>query len=92
MSVKPKIKTGEKQITLTVGNSKENSALLIYDIEHSVNTELKTIELKGFQALKKKYKEKFVIPIKELTKAELDTYEYYWLDPDKTKTLITEID
>ena len=48
MSKKPTLKIGDNLIVLTTDNSNKNSALSIYDIDYSIDTTSKQIELRGF--------------------------------------------
>lgn len=81
----PLIEIRENQLLLTTGNSMTNSALLIYKIDYSIDTVLHQIEFKGYQALGKEDKSTHELNLKNFTKEELSTYEYYWVDPDNTK-------
>lgn len=78
-------------IAVNTDNSFKNSALLIYRIDYSVDTNKKVIKLTGFQALNKKYKDRFEIKIKGLTKVQLENYDYFWIDPDNKMTKIEKI-
>ena len=78
-------------IAVNTENSTKNSALLIYKIDVSVDTVKKVINLSGFQALNKTYKNRFELPIKGLNKIQLENFEYFWIDPDKTRTKIEKI-
>ncbi len=86
---KPTIEIMDNKIVVKTGNSLDNSALLIYKIEKAIDKENKTIELKGYQAIGKKYKESFEIQIKNTTSQELKKYEFFWVDPDGMKNKIS---
>ncbi len=85
LSKKPSIQIEENLITITIGNSTQNSALVIYKIDYSIDKNSKHINLKGFQALKKEYKDTFEI---EINGVKLNEYKFHWTDPDNKKTLI----
>jgi len=92
MTKKPTVKVGDKMIIVNTDNSNKNSALLIYKVDYSIDTNQKNIELRAFQAVNKDYKTTFEIQINGLTKLELEKYEYYWIDPDNNKTEIDKIE
>ena len=78
-------------IVVNTDNSFKNSALLIYKIDYSIDTAKKVISLSGFQALNKKYNNRFEIKIKGLSKNQLDNYDYFWIDPDNKLTKMEKI-
>jgi|WetSurMetagenome_2_1015567.scaffolds.fasta_scaffold209547_1 hypothetical protein len=82
MSKVPEIKTYNYGFEVHTGNSNQNSALLIYKITVQIDTLRKKIELKGYQAINKKYQYSFRIKVYGISKADLDNYEFYWIDPD----------
>lgn len=92
MTKEPTVQISEKKIIVNTDNSSKNSALLIYKLDYSIDTARKIIELKAFQAVNKDYKNTFEIKINELTKSELEKYEYYWIDPDDNSTKINKIE
>lgn len=81
----------EGKIILKTNNSKENSALLIYRIDFNIDTINKVIEIKGFQAINKKYKTTFELDLRKIAKEQLDNYQYVWIDPDKNRNRIENI-
>jgi hypothetical protein len=91
MRKSPSIEINDNKITIITENSIENSALLIYKIELSLDTAKKTINLTGFQGIGKENKTRFELRIKGLSKKKLDNYDYYWIDPDKSKNKIEKI-
>jgi hypothetical protein len=91
MSKKPSVEILDGGIIVTTDNSIQNSALLIYKIDCTVDTSKKVIELKAYQALDKKYKNTFNISLPTLRKINLDYYKYFWINPDGTKNQIEEI-
>jgi hypothetical protein len=91
MSKKPSIEILDGRIIVTTDNSMQNSALLIYKVDYTVDTTEKIIELKAYQALNKKYINTFNLDLPALTKINLDYYKYIWLDPDGTKNQIEDI-
>lgn len=92
MTNKPTVKISDKTIVVTTDNSNKNSALLIYKLDYSIDTARKSVDLKAFQAFNKDYKNIFEIQIKELAQSELEKYEYYWVDPNNTRTKIDIIE
>jgi len=82
MSRVPEIITYDYGFVVLTGNSNQNSSLLIYKIKMQIDTNHKKIELTGFQAINKKYRDRFEIRVKDLSKADLSNYEFYWIDPD----------
>jgi hypothetical protein len=91
MSRVPVIVTYDNAIAVQTGNSKQNSALLIYKITLKTDTIHRKIELKGYQALNKKYQDNFRIKVKGFSKADLNNYEFYWIDPDLKENKLTII-
>jgi hypothetical protein len=88
---KPTIEVLDNKIVVKTSNSLENSALLIYKIEKTIDKDKKTIELKGYQAIGKKYRDNFEIKIKHTSRLELLKYEFFWVDPDNKKTKISQL-
>jgi hypothetical protein len=86
---KPTIEILDNKIVVKTGNSLDNSALLIYKIEKTIDKDKKTIELKGYQAIGKKYKESFEIQLKNTPSQELKKYEFFGVDPDGKKNTIS---
>jgi hypothetical protein len=82
MSKVPEITTYDNGFEVQTGNSNQNSALLIYKITIQMDTVRKRIELKGYQAVNKKYQDSFKIKVKGISRADLDNYEFNWTDPD----------
>lgn len=91
MGKKPQIEIHDERITVKTSNSIQNSALVIYDIEISIDTLKKTIELKGFQALNKSFKTVHELKTKNLSKQELEKFDYFWIDPDDNRNKIEDI-
>jgi hypothetical protein len=89
MSKVPEILTYDYGFEVKTGNSNQNSSLLIYKITIHIDTRRKKIELKGYQALNKKYQDGFNIKVKGFSKADLDNYEFYWIDPDHKDNRLT---
>jgi hypothetical protein len=89
MSKVPVITTYDYVFNVQTGNSNQNSALLIYKITIQIDTLRKRIDLKGFQALNKRYQDNFKIKVEGLSKADLDSYEFYWIDPDHKDNRLT---
>ena len=50
MSKQPTFQLKDEMIIIHTDNSTTNSALLIYNIEYTIDTTNKVVELKGFQA------------------------------------------
>ena len=91
MSKSPSIEINDNKIYLNTGNSKQNSALLIYKIDITIDTIRKVIELKGFQGTGKNYKTRFELKLIGLSKKQLINYKYFWIDPEQTKNEIKEL-
>jgi hypothetical protein len=89
MSKIPEIITYDNGFYILTGNSNKNSALLIYRIKIQINTSQKKIELRGYQAVNVKFKERFKFKVKNISKKELDGYEFYWIDPDRKYNSLT---
>ncbi len=92
MTNPPTIKIiNDSLITVNTENSNTNSALSLYKIEYSIDTVKKVIYFTGFQAINKKFKNRFKIKINNLDKIQLESYQYFWIDPNKTVTKIEVI-
>ena len=91
MNKSPSIEINDNKIYLNTGNSKQNSALLIYKIDIKIDRISKVIELKGFQATGKDYKTRFELKLIGLSKKQLINYKYFWIDPEQTKNEIKEL-
>jgi hypothetical protein len=89
MSKVPVITTYDYGFKVQTGNSNQNSALLIYKITIQIDTLRKRIDLKGFQALNKRYQDIFKIKVGGFSKDDLDSYEFYWIDPDHKDNRLT---
>jgi hypothetical protein len=72
-------------LQVSTENSIENSALLIYKIEVTINSDNKEIYLKGFQAAKKKYINKFQFKLDKDVIKNISVYKIFWVDPDNNK-------
>gem|GEM_PF-5026981 len=90
MSKVPEIITYDYGFEVHTGNSNQNSALLIYKITIQIDTDRKKIEMKGYQAANKKYQDSFKIKVKGISKADLDNYEFLWIDPDHKDNRLTK--
>jgi hypothetical protein len=88
MSKVPEITTYDYGFEVQTGNSNQNSALLIYKITIQIDTVRKKIEMKGYQAVNKKYQDSFKIKVKGISRAGLDNYEFYWTDPDQKDNIL----
>ena len=88
MMKKPTIQVFDNRIVVKTDNSVWNSALKIYKIDKEININKRTIELKGFQAFGKKYRQTFELKLKNMSHQELQKYQFYWVDPDNMKTLL----
>lgn len=91
MGKQPSIEVSDNKIVVNTNNSLQNSALLIYKIDLSIDTIKRVIELRGFQAINKDYKSKFELKVNGLSKMQLDNYEYFWIDPDGSRNKIEKI-
>ena len=61
----------------------------MYKITIQIDTLNKKIELKGYQAAYKKYRDKFKIKVKGFKKDNFDKYDFYWTDPDQKDNRLT---
>jgi len=43
----------------------------------------------GYQAANKKFRDRFKCNIKNASKMDLENYEFYWIDPNQKRTLLT---
>jgi hypothetical protein len=89
MGKAPLITTYDFKVVLMTSNSTQNSSLSIYKIDYQIDTIKKQILLKGYQAFGKKYKDIFEISFSGLLKSDLDKFEFFWMDPDKTLNKLT---
>ena len=71
MNKQPSLQLKDEMIIVHTDNSMTNSAILLYNIEFTIETTRKVIELKGFQALKKTYKNSFDLQVKGQKKSNL---------------------
>lgn len=81
----PIIELTENGLKIKTENSKENSALLIFNIQTEIDIESKEIRLKGFQAAGKKYREEFKIELENEVLENIKDYRIFWIDPDNRK-------
>src|SRR5215203_2076116 len=88
MGTHPKVSFNANELIITTENSKENSALSIYDIQATVDNTAKGIFLKGYQAAGKEFKTEFRVKIKGINADDLKLYKIYWVDPDDKRTEI----
>jgi hypothetical protein len=86
MQTSPLIKISKNVLTIKIANSIKNSALLIYQVEISVEQEKKEVFISANQAANKDYKEIFTFGLAEYKIEEPKAYSFYWLDPDKKRT------
>jgi hypothetical protein len=89
MSKIPEIITYDNGFEILTGNSIQNSALLIYKIRSQVDYAQKKIGLLDYQAANKKYRDRFKCKIKNISKKELDNYDFYWINPNQKQIRLT---
>jgi len=89
MGKTPVISTFDNGFEIMTENSIQNSALSIYKITARIDTTHKKIELKGYQALNKKYQNSFKIKVRGISKTRLANFEFYWIDPDQKESRLT---
>ena len=77
------------EIIVQTENSGINSSLFISRIKYSIDTVKKEIYLIGYQSIWKFHNNTFELKIKKHGQYQLDTFNYYWIDPDN---MITKID
>jgi len=93
MGTPPLLTFHNNVLTVKISNSKRNSALLIYEINLSVDQNKKEVYLSANQAAGKDYKDTFVLTLNDFGISKVNTYEFYWLDPDnKTTKLNIELE
>jgi hypothetical protein len=86
MAAGPQLRLDGNDLLITTSNSRENSALLIYDVESVVDNENKVILLKGFQAAGKEFETEFRVILEGVDSISLNSYSFFWLDPDNKRT------
>jgi len=91
MSTTPILKLNENQLIIKTSNSIKNSALSIYKINITVNQKKKEVYLSANQAVRKEYKEPFIIKLNDHNIKEPKIYIYYWIDPDKKTTKLNDL-
>lgn len=79
------------KIIVQTTNSEANSSLFISKIKYEIDTKNKEINLIGYQSMWKLQSNKFEIKIRKQSKSQLESYRYFWIDPDNKKTLIDKI-
>ncbi len=83
MQKAPILQLHDNVLTVNTFNSIENSSLLIYRVNVSIDNTSKIIYLFADQRAGKKFQDAFTIHLKD---HKLDTslvYSFYWHDPDK---------
>jgi hypothetical protein len=86
MGAKPTLTLDNNILTVKTSNSNKNSALLIYQVNVSVNQSKKEIYLSADQAAGKEYRETFTLNLKDYDVNDPTNFTFYWLDPDQKKT------
>ena len=86
MPSEPKINWVNGELIVRTENSKENSALLMYKIQATVDPANKVILLKGFEAVGKKFRNEFRLKIKNVNSEKVSDYKIYRVDPDNKRT------
>ena len=86
MGSEPKIKWVGQELIVETENSRENSALLIYSIEPTIDKEDNQILLYGFQAAGKEYRTEFRMTIEGVPIDKHGDYKIFWVDPDGKRT------
>jgi hypothetical protein len=82
MFTKPKLAWDRQGLIVRTENSKENSALLIYDIQSTVDIEKNLILLSGYQAACRDYKTEFTILFPNRA---MRNFKVFWIDPDGSR-------
>jgi formyltetrahydrofolate synthetase len=88
MASSPKVSVHADELIIKTENSKENSALSIYDIQATVDNTDKVILLKAYQAAGQEFKTEFRVKLKGIDKDNFADYKIYWVDPDNRRTEI----
>lgn len=89
MGRQPVLILNNDPLTVRTSNSKQNSALLIYEINISVDQDKKEVYMSANQAAGKDYRDTFVFKLSEYKINDAKPYVFYWRDPDnKTTKLI----
>jgi hypothetical protein len=86
MFTAPKLSVERDGLLIRTENSKENSALLIYEIRPTIDQTNKVILLKGFHAPGKELQTDFRVKLEDIDLNELSNYKIYWVDPDDKRT------
>lgn len=86
MPTKPILTIQQDTLIIKTQNSIRHSALLIYQINISIDNAQKKIYLSAYQALNKTYQDTFTIKLDDYKVTEPDLFEYYWRDPDNRTT------
>lgn len=86
MSSEPRVNWDKGELVVRTGNSKENSALLIYEIEPTVDQADKVILLRGLEAAGKEFRNEFRLRLTEVDVDKVSDYRIYWVDPDDKRT------
>ncbi len=89
MPKSPSLKLTENFLTIKTSNSIKNSALSIYEIQVSVDSNKNEVFVSANQAAGKEFKEIFSVNLSEYKITDWTAYSFYWLDPDKK---ITKLD
>ena len=83
----PILQIGKNKVIVTTSNSKQHSALAIYDIDYTIDKVSKEINIQAYQALVgKNSKTQFEITPEDSTEVDWKQYKFYWVDPDGKKT------
>lgn len=82
MQTPPSIETHNGILVINTSNSVQNSALLIYRIDYTIDTVKKVVNIKGYQAINKEYKTRFELKVPGYSQEQLNHYTYFWIDPD----------
>src|SRR6478736_3877113 len=77
MRTKPRIFLKENELHVVTENSKENSALLIYEVQPTIDPSKKTLMLKANQAPGKEFRTEFQFNVEELGVKDISEYQIF---------------
>ena len=86
MGTQPVFTVDRDTLTVKTSNSRLNSALLIYEINVSVDQGKKEVYVSANQAAGKNYRDTFVLKLSDYKISDAKAYMFYWLDPDNKIT------
>ena len=91
MEVKPTIIISGDTLKVKVSQPHENSALVLYRIDLSVDHNKKEVFISAEEGIGREFQDSLTVNLKDYKIDVASTYSFYWIDPPIKKTIKLEV-